>query len=502
MLKHKLAAAVVAGLAALAMPAYAQDNSVTIALSEEPPALEPCAMSMVAQARVIFGNVAEGLTELNPTTGEVLPLLATEWTQLSDTEWQFKIREGVVYHDGTPFNAETAAQSIDRAWNSGINCSVVTQIFGGVKVTPTVVDATTLNLATSVLDPLLPRRLAFLGMTAPSAPTDNVTEDPNSTGPYKLERWDHGSQIAVVRNEDYWGDKPAIERATYLFRSEDSVRADMVDLGEADMALTLPPDFGTRAGAIQFPVRGTIVLRSDALSAPLSDKRVRDAIGKAFDRDLYVSAIWDGAAAPASQVTTPDVAGHNPDIAPIAYDPEGAKALVAAAKADGVPVDMELTIYNRAGLFANSGQLAEVMAAELNNIGLNVTVQTLEAAPWTDILRTQGVDRQALLLEEQADHMGDAAGNFGTRYFSAQARAQTPLDLRPKFDELFTKAAESTGDERAQYFRELATWVHDNLAVDAYVVYPKQTMMIGSRVSYTPNVRSSHVIRLREISIN
>lgn len=498
----RLKGVLIAGLASLAMQASAHAQEVTLAVPEEPPALEPCAMSVVPQARIMFGNVAEGLTEVDSESGEISPLLATEWTRLGPTEWQFKLREGVTFHDGTPFDADAAAASINRAWSGGIVCSVVTQVFGGVSVSATAVDPTTLNLTTNSPDLLLPRRMSFMGIIAKSAPMDRATDNPISTGPYKLERWDHGSSVTVVRNEDYWGEKPEIEKATYLFRGEDSVRADMVDLGEADLALTLPPEFGSRNGAVQFVTRNAIVLRSDALTAPLSDKRVRDAIAKAVNRDLLVEAIWEGAAIPASQVTTPDVAGHNHDIEPIEYDPEGAKALIDEARADGVPVDAELTIYNRAGLFANSAQLGEVLAAELNGIGLNVRMTTLEVGPWTEILRTQGVDRRALLLEDSADHMGDPAGTFGSRYVSTQGRSQTPLDLRPQFDELFNEAAQAEGDERARLFSELATWVHDNLSVDAYIAYPMQTMMIGPRISYTPNVRSSHVIRLKEITVN
>jgi peptide/nickel transport system substrate-binding protein len=500
-MKPRLGLALIAITTALSTPSFAQEKSVTIAVSEEPTALEPCAMSMVAVARVIFGNSAEGLTELVPDTGQLKPLLATEWKQASPLEWDFKIREGVKYQDGTPFDANTAAKSITRAFAGKINCSSVTQIFGGVKVKAEAVSPTELKVTTDKLDPLLPRRMSYLGMTAPSASNDKPLEDPNSTGPYKLAKWDHGTQITLVRNPNYWGAKPVIDKVTYLFRSEDSVRADMVDLGEADMALTLPPDFGSRPGAVQFPVRGTIVLRMDALTPPLSDKRVRDAITMAFDRKLMVKAIWDGAADVATQVTTPDVAGYNKDIPPVPFDPAKAKALVASAKADGAPVNAELTIYNRTGLFANSGELSEVMASNLRDIGLNVKVQTVEAAPWVDILRTQGVNRRALLLEEQADHMGDAAGNYGTRYPSSQSRAQTPLDLRPTFDALFNKAAEASGEPRAQYFRELAKWVGDNLVMDAFIVYPRQTMMVGPRIEYKPNVRSSHVIRLNEIKL-
>ena len=105
-------------------------NTLRIVLSQEPPTLEPCESSLTSTGIVVRSNITEPLIERDPNSGDLQPLLATEWRQTSPNQWTFKIRDGVTFSNGAPFTAKDAAFSIDRAVNSDLNCNVDGYVFG------------------------------------------------------------------------------------------------------------------------------------------------------------------------------------------------------------------------------------------------------------------------------------------------------------------------------------------------------------------------------------
>ncbi len=142
--------------------APASGSALRVVLAQEPPTLEACESNLTSTGVVVRSNVTEPLVERNPKTGELEPLLATEWKATSATGWTFKLREGVKFQDGTPFNAEAAAFTIDRAVNSKLGCNVEGYVFGDAELKVKAVDATTLTVTTPKPDPILPLRLSFL----------------------------------------------------------------------------------------------------------------------------------------------------------------------------------------------------------------------------------------------------------------------------------------------------------------------------------------------------
>ncbi|HEY4200440.1 MAG TPA: ABC transporter substrate-binding protein [Devosiaceae bacterium] len=479
---------------------YAQDaRTLTIAVPQEPPTFDICAMGSNAASRVIFGNIGEGLTQRDPASGDLKPLLATSWEQSSPTTWVFHLRQGVKFHDGTPFNAQAAVISIQRTFKKELACSVATQAFGAIGVTPKALDDYTLELTTSQEDPILPLRTSFLGMTASSTPTDHQTEEPIGTGPYKEAKWDHGSQIVLEAFPDYWGTKGEATTVTYVFRPEDLVRSQMVGNGEADIAVGLPVEFASAENAVKFQVPETTGLRIHMQSPPFNDIRVRQAVQYALDRDGLIGAVWNGAATPASEPITPDIVGYSPDIPVPAYDPDKAKQLIAAAKADGVPVDTPSLIYTRADIVDNADLLSQAIAEQLNDVGLNVGVQMMEAAPWIDLLRTHPTDKPGFLLEPHNNSLGDASWTANSKYDSSQARSQNRGPLADKADAMIKAANAAQGDERQKLYQDFFKFLNDEVVTDAFIAYTQAVYVIGPRVSYTPNAMSNDVLRVSEI---
>ena len=131
-------------------------NTLRIVLSQEPPTLEPCESSLTSTGIVVRSNITEPLIERDPNSGDLQPLLATKWRQLSPTQWEFDIRDGVTFSNGAPFTAQDAAFSIDRAVNSDLNCNVDGYVFGDDPLQLSTPNDSTLVVGTKSPDPILP----------------------------------------------------------------------------------------------------------------------------------------------------------------------------------------------------------------------------------------------------------------------------------------------------------------------------------------------------------
>ena len=149
--------------------------------------------------------------------------------------------------------------------------------------------------------------------------------------------------MVLTRFDGYWGEKPQVEKATYIWRGESAVRAAMVATGEADIAPSIAPQDATDpATDFSYFDRRPPTSGSTSAIPPLNDVRVRKALNLAIDREAMVGTILSKDVVPATQFVVPSINGYNPNLKPWPYDPEQAKDLLAEAKADGVPVDKEI----------------------------------------------------------------------------------------------------------------------------------------------------------------
>ena len=480
--------------------AYGQDRNLRIVVPQEPPELEICSMGSSAPARVLFGNVGEGLTQRDPVSGAVLPLLALEWKQTSPTSWVFKLREGVTFHDGSPFNAETAVTSFVRTFKKELSCASATQAFGSLGVSAKALGPYEIELTTTQPDPILPLRISFVGMTGPKTDPNSRTNQPVGTGPYQVTKWQRGTDLVLQPFKNYWGKSGAADRVTYIFRSEDLVRAEMIGTGEADIAVGLPAEFAKMKYAVSYPVPETTGLRFHMQSPPFNDRRVREAVVYALDREGLIAAIWNGVGKSAGQPITEDVLGFNPDIKPAPYDPKRAKQLIAEAKAAGVAVNTPSKIFTRLDVLDNADLLAQAIAQQLNDIGMNVSVEVMEAAPWIDLLRIHPKDRPGFLLEPHNNLLGDASWTANSKYHSKAGRSQNRGETAAVADAMIEKAGAATGEERRRLYRELMTYLSQEVMTDAFIAYTNAVLLVGPKVSYTPNTMSNDIVRVSEVT--
>ena len=269
--------------------AFAQeDRTVRIVLNEELDVVEPCMAARSDVGRVILQNVNETLTEFVPGQTELKPRLATEWTAVDEDTWQVKLREGVTFHDGTTLDAADVAFTLDRIKVPEFGCEVGVKYFGDIEFATEAVDDLTIEITTTPGSPILPLLLSTVPIVPSETPADKFVEKPVGTGPYLFDVWNPGQNIVLKRNPDYWGEAPQVEEATYLFRSDPAVAAAMVEAGEADIVPNLSMDQATNPETdFSYPNSETTTLRIDTTMPPTNDRRIREAMNLAIDREAF-----------------------------------------------------------------------------------------------------------------------------------------------------------------------------------------------------------------------
>lgn len=226
---------------ALATPVLAQ--SIAIAIGSEPSTLDPQLRDDGGE-RQVNDNIYEALMA-RTASGELVPWLAAEAPTLIDaTTWEFKLRSGVTFHNGEPFNADAVVASVARIIDPANNSEQMG--YFGTIVGATKVDDLTVRISTSGPDPILPSRMYWMKMVAPGhAASPAISDAPVGTGPYKFDAWNRGTDLRLVRNESYWGSEPQIDDVTFRFIPESGTRLSGLVAGEFDVITNLLPEFTT-----------------------------------------------------------------------------------------------------------------------------------------------------------------------------------------------------------------------------------------------------------------
>lgn len=313
-----LLAATAAGMLALAGQVRADPaTEIRVVPPAGPDRLDPCETPRSVIGRIIKQSVVETLVELNYQDGSLVPRLAESWVQDSPTVWTFRLRPGVTFHDGAPFDAQAVIQTLARTTDPALTCITRTKFFDGVDIKAEAVDPLTVRFTTGKPSPILPTLLAQMAISSPNTPKGVYTDTPIGTGPYRLDHWTQGHEVVIDRSDSYWGEKPAISKATYVWRSESSVVAAMVATGEADLAFSIAPQDATDPAMDKvYPNSDSAMFRLSVDIPPMNDVRVRKAINLAIDRNAFLGTIVSDQAKPATQQVGPNVLGWNPDLKP------------------------------------------------------------------------------------------------------------------------------------------------------------------------------------------
>jgi len=378
--------AIAAAFAAAPLPALAQakKDSVVMAMTLEPPGLDPTVAAAAAIAEVTLYNVYETLTKVNED-GSVSPLLAASWTAAPDLKtYTFKLRKGVKFQNGEPFDSAAVKFSFDRAAapTSTNKDKSLFQSFESV----TAPDADTIVITLKYSEPNFPFLMgqATAAIIEPkSAPTDGT--QPVGTGPYQLGAWAKGSSITLTKWADY-RNAAAIKLSKVTIRIISDPAAQVAALLSGDVDVF--PRVAAARSLAQFRAdpRFTVLIGGSKAKTivainerkkPLDDVRVRRAILAAIDRKAMIDGAVDGFGTPIGSFYTPgspgyvDTTGINP------YDPEKAKKLLAEA---GVTTPLELSLRLPPPPYARQG--GEILAAQLAKVGIVAKIENVEWAQW------------------------------------------------------------------------------------------------------------------------
>lgn len=496
------AAAALFALGLVSAPALAQDDAggpgITVVISEEPVDLDPGNTDYRDIAQITKLNVLEPLIFQDIRDASLTPRLATAWERVDDTTWRFTLREGVTFHDGTPFNADAVVHSVDRLFSEDISSMNRNQFFGDNLLTATVVDELTVDLSVETPDPILLTRIAQIMMTSTETPMDQLVREPVGTGPYVFEEWSPGQEIVLTRNEAYWGEAPQIAQVTYVWRSEPTVAAQMVEVGEADITMSIPEELATTDMDVAYPNFVTLYLIPSAWEAPLDDTRVRRAVNHAIDREALLGTLLPQEERLAVALFPPQTAGYPEDLEPYAYDPDRARELLAEAEADGVDVDAEIQMIGINGHFPRSDEVLEAISAMLNDAGFNTRVRIVETALYRQFRDKPRLDEGPVILQANHDNTtGDAAATVGRHLCTSNRNPVCDEEL----DRLINEANSLEGEARAEAFSEVARYMHEEVLADILITHRVGFARMSDRLDFDINGRNAGNFFIEEMTV-
>jgi peptide/nickel transport system substrate-binding protein len=405
----------------------------------------------------------ENLTDRDLKTYELKGVLADKWEQKDAKTWRFTLKKGIKYQDGSDFNAQTAADSINRDFSKDLNGKIRGQM--GPQITAIAVDATTLDVVTDDTDPIIPLRMMlapiFSSKFAKETP-EEMTTKAVGTGPYQWVEWVRGQYVKLTANENYWGPvKPSIKDIVFLWRAESIVRSAMVKTGEAQLAYFInPQDVKSVPKAVPVSTIETAIIRADCDHPILKDKRIRQAMNYAIDRQAIVDTIYSGYATPAAQMPAPAVTGHNPNLKPYPYDPAKAKSLMQEAGYKGE----EIAFYSRLNHFNGDKEMWEAIVNWWTAVGFKIKHTPQEYAKGNEMLFSVAPGaRGPLVTTKHGVELGDASRSFDS-YLRIGGRISTVND--PKLDAMGKAAVQiPVGPERTKALQDMFTYLYDEIPV-------------------------------------
>ena len=464
--KYALAAAVALLMGASSMAEAArmsrapQDNLI-YATSAEPLGLDP-AMVDDNDSGNVNCNIYDSLLRFKKDSTDIEPGLAESWTISDDgLIYTFKLRQGVKFHDGTPFNAAAVKYNFDRQQGPNLDpkMTYAPLVFGDV-VSTEVVDDYTLKVTLKKPSTPFLRNLAMAYAAPIASPTalekyKNLMEHPVGTGPYKLVTWDRGQQIILTTNEDYWGEKPPVQNVIFRIMKETSSRVVALNNGEVDIIN------GIDANVIdQLKSGGSLIYEAEGNNTNYmvyncrdgyitADKEVRHAISQAINVPELVASLYKGYAEYAPSYMPSFMEGYDPNVQSTTYDPEAAKATL---EKKGIKEISILTYSNARYYNTVGGQvLAEAVQAYLDKVGVKANIAVYDWSTFKSKLLT---DKWDLSFIGWVGDNGDP-DNFINILSANDPISNQGLWQHPEFISLINQAtAVPDGPERAALYQK------------------------------------------------
>jgi peptide/nickel transport system substrate-binding protein len=380
-----------------ATPALSQE--LKVGLSAEPSSLDPHYHNLTPN-NMLSRQVFEPLV-FQDEKQALKPGLAESWKAVDDTTWEFKLRKGVKFFDGSAFTADDVVATFKRAPNVPKSPSSFAAYVRGKTLEK--VDDHTIRIKTATPYPLMATDLSTFGVIS-KACLETTTEDFNAlkcqggTGPFKYSEFKPGDRVTMVRNDAYWGAKPAWEKATFRFLTAAPTRVAALLAGDVDLIENVPPADVERLSKdpkVQivtelsnrviyfhmdhFREESPFITAKDGskIKNPLRDLRVRQALSMAINRPAIVERIMEKQAVPAGQLLPDVFFGTSKNLKPTPFNLEGAKKLLAEA---GYPNGFKMKMHGPNGRYVNDTKIIEAVAQMYTRLGLDIEIETMPPA--------------------------------------------------------------------------------------------------------------------------
>ena len=446
-------------------------GALRVGVQLEPPNLDPTAGAAAAIDEIVYANVFEGLTRIT-SDGGVAPALAAFWTVSSDGKvYDFALREGVQFHDGSSFDADDVVFTFNRARapNSANAQRAIFELIDDIA-------ATAPNHVRITLTEPLGALPVYLGwgdavIVAPESADENAS-NPIGTGPFKFQRWRKGASVTLTRNENYWGTRSPLDQIEFVFIPDPTAAFAALMAGDVDGFPNYPAaenlaliERDDRFQILYGASEGETILAINNGAEPFDDIRVRRALNHAINKQDIIDAALFGYGTPIGSHFPP----HHPSYVDLTdryeYNPARARQLLAEA---GYPDGFDTTLTLPPPAYARRS--GEVIAAQLEAVGVRVQINNLEWAQWLDqVFSNRAFDLTVVSHTEPLDIDIYAREDYYFQYRNQEidqliAALQRESDALTR-DRLFKQAQKKIADDAVNVFLaqapKLAVWSRD-----------------------------------------
>lgn len=472
-------------------------RSLRVSQPGEPRTLDPQKQGDMPSMNVLI-NIFDTLTGRDPDN-QLVPRLALDWAPVDELTWRFRLREGVRFHNGEPFDAETVKFSIERLLDPETASPIVELRY---VTSVTVIDEYTVDINTDQPDPIIPEKLSlFGGVMVPPAHLQEVgdaafAEHPVGCGPFRFVRYQRAVELELEANPDHWNGPPAIESLTFKPIPNPASALAALQSDEVDLITGLVPDAALQLRGYQgietssFPGIRTSYLSLDTEDPVLSDRRVRQALNHAVDVPRLIDAVLDGKAREVPTMIPRESFGFDETIEPYSRDLDRARELLAEA---GYPDGFRTTLTaSNADAF-----VAEAISGLLARVGVEARVDLLDPAVYSERLTSE--NRRALgpiYLAASTGWTLDGASLVQSNVRRDRRQSRWTSD---EADALIDREELSVDpDERLQAFAELQRLLKEE-APFVFLYQIDNILVHTPRVHWQPNVTGALVMEHAEV---
>ena len=415
--------------------------------------------------------------------GNLEPMLATKWTQVDPTDWQFTLRDGVKFQNGSPLDADAVVGAIEHVLKAQVPARALNpKVISGV----TAVDKSTVKVTTPAPDPMVPLRFASpnSGILAPQAYSGSQIDIKGTcTGPFTVTKEVPGQSLSLTANKSYWGGKPKIASAEVRFIPDGATRTTQIQTGEAQIVRGIPAASlasvkgadGVQTATVALP-RTTVLLLNNA-KPPFNNPLVRQAIQQALDPKAIVDGVYEGSGQPAVGPFAPGAPWAPSDAQAVGGNQDQARALFQQAGVDPKSLTFQLIAYTDRPEFPD---LAAVIQAQLGKLGVKVKIKTSEYAGVEPDLLSGNFDA-ALLSRGYLVDVADPAGYFNSDWTCGGVYNIAHYCDKQTDQMIKDAAATQDQDARNQKYAEIATRLQSQ-AASVFLVHEQETWGLRSDV--------------------